>query len=241
MLPWSTWSYRHPAGLMQFVVAKTRVAPIRSQTIPRLEWLSALLLARLMSTTMNALSSGLKLNSPRYYSDSQVALYWIRGQGKQWRPFVQNRVSEILRLTERSSWGHCAGKENPADLPSRGLTPLELFASALWRRGPLWMSEGVDLTTTEESDMPPDCALELKGASKTVTHNLLNPDPVAGIGSVMRCQDFNSLTRLFRVTTHVVRFARMLVKALRKKNETSKHQTCPTLKKQRDYGQLKLS
>ena len=114
---------------VQFVVSKTRVAPIRSQTIPRLELLSALLLARLMSTATNALSLQLKLDSPTYYSDSQVALYWILGQGKQWKPFVQNRVNEITKLSERGSWRHCPGKENPADLPSRGLTPLELSAT----------------------------------------------------------------------------------------------------------------
>lgn len=152
---------------VQFVVSKTRVAPIRSQTIPRLELLSALLLARLMSTTMDALSSLLKLDPPRYYSDSQVALYWICGHGKQWRPFVQNRVNEILKRTEKESWRHCPGKENPVDLPSRGLTPLELSASALWRRGPIWMSESDDLPTPYPSDMPVDCASEVKGTSKT--------------------------------------------------------------------------
>lgn len=47
---------------VQFVASKTRVAPIRSQTIPRLELLSALLLARLVSTTMDALSSLLTLH-----------------------------------------------------------------------------------------------------------------------------------------------------------------------------------
>ena len=62
---------------VQFVVSKTRVAPIRSQTIPRLELLSALLLSRLMLTATEALSPLLKLEPPRYYTDSQVALYWI--------------------------------------------------------------------------------------------------------------------------------------------------------------------
>ena len=88
---------------VQLVVSKTRVAPIRSQSIPRLELLSALLWARLMSTTTTALSSQLKLESQKFYSDSQVAFYWICGQGKQWKPFVQNRVNEITKLTKKDS------------------------------------------------------------------------------------------------------------------------------------------
>ena len=62
---------------VQFVVFKTRVAPVQTQTIPRLELLSVLLLARLMSTIVNALSIHLDLDVPRYYSDSKVALYWV--------------------------------------------------------------------------------------------------------------------------------------------------------------------
>ena len=206
---------------VQFVVSKTRVAPIQSQTIPRLELLSALLLARLMSTTVDALSPLLRLEPPRYYSDSQVALYWIRGHGKQWRPFVQNRVSEILKQTEKDSWQHCPGERNPADLPSRGLTPLELSASALWRRGPTWILEnGGDLPTPDLSDMPDGCVSEVKATSKTASHSLLNPTPIAGVGALMKCEDYSSLARLLRVTTHVVRFARMLIKAIRRDNGT---------------------
>ena len=169
---------------VQFVVSKTRVAPIQSQTISRLELLSALLLARLMSTTTNALSPQLKLESPRYYTDSQVASYWICGQGKQWKPFVQNRANEIAKLSEKDSWRHCPGKENPADLPSRGLTPLELSASALWRHGPLWMEERNDVPIPDLTDMPEDCALELRVTSKETSHTLLNPSPHIGIGVV---------------------------------------------------------
>lgn len=124
-------------------------------------------------------------------------------------------MNEILKRTEKEFWRHCPGKENPADLPSRGLTPLELSASALWRRGPIWMSESDDLPTPDLSDMPGDCASEEKKTSKTASHNLLNPSLIVGIGALMRCQDFSSLARLFRVTTYVVKFARMLVKALR--------------------------
>ena len=189
---------------VQFVVAKTRVAPIRSQTIPRLELLSALLLARLMFSTTSALSAHMKLDPPRYYSDSQVVLYWICGQEKQWKLFVQNRVNEITKLTDKGSWKHCPGKGNPADLPSRGLTPLELSTSALWRRGPPCIGEGDDVPIPHSFDMPKDCTLEMKGTSKATSYT------VAGIGAIIRCQDFSSMSRLFRVTTHVLKFAKSL-------------------------------
>jgi len=71
-----------------FVVSKTRVAP---QTIPRLELLSTLLLARLMKTVMDSLKTQL---TPRCFTDSQIGLYWITGIEKDWKPFVQNRVSD---------------------------------------------------------------------------------------------------------------------------------------------------
>ena len=73
-----------------FVVAKTRVAPLRKQSIPRLELLSAVLLARLVDATKSSLSTELEISSCHCFTDSQVALCWIRHVERSWKPFVQN-------------------------------------------------------------------------------------------------------------------------------------------------------
>ena len=82
-------------NLTRFIASKTRVAPLRKQTIPRLELLSALLLSRLMVSVTRSLESILTLSQPTCYTDSKVALYWILGTSKEWKQFVQNRVAEI--------------------------------------------------------------------------------------------------------------------------------------------------
>ena len=80
---------------MKFVVAKTRVAPLKKQSIPRLEHLGAVLLARLMDAVRSSLSPELKLSAYHCFTNSRVVLGWIRNVEKAWKLFVQNRVSEI--------------------------------------------------------------------------------------------------------------------------------------------------
>ena len=67
----STWDHM----CSSFVASKTRVAPLKVQTIPRLELLSAVLLARLVTTISESLSSRITLNEPRCFTDSQVSLF----------------------------------------------------------------------------------------------------------------------------------------------------------------------
>ena len=122
--------------VVRFVISKTRVAPLQPQTIPRLELLSAVLLSRLIVSILSSIGPTLP---PQCYTNSQVALYWIRGTSKEWKPFVRNRVMEICRNVQPSLWSYCPGKSNPADLPSRGLTTLEVAVSQLWRQGPEWL------------------------------------------------------------------------------------------------------
>ena len=74
----------------QFLCAKTRIAPLKKVTIPRLELLSALLLSRLISSVAHALESEIEISEVICHTDSQVALYWIQGKEKEWRQFVQN-------------------------------------------------------------------------------------------------------------------------------------------------------
>lgn len=65
-----------------FVAAKTRVAPLGTTTIPRLELMSALLLARLITSVQQAIEMELTLDKPLCFTDSQVALCWIRGRSQ---------------------------------------------------------------------------------------------------------------------------------------------------------------
>ena len=115
---------------MKFVVAKTRVAPLKKQTIPRLELLSAVLLARLMDTTRTSLIPELNISRCHCYTDSQVVHCWIRNTGRSWKPFMQNRISEIRKLFPVDCWKHIQGDKNPANIP------LELLLSKLWRDFP---------------------------------------------------------------------------------------------------------
>ena len=63
------------------------------------------------------------------WTDSKVALAWINGEEREWKPFVQNRVNEIRTLMPVNNWRRCRGKNNPANVPSRGMSPLELSVS----------------------------------------------------------------------------------------------------------------
>ena len=122
--------------------SKTRVAPLTRQSIPRLELLSVVILARLVSSVKEALASQITIDKTHLWLDSKTAICWIKGS-KEWKQFVQNRVNEILSLTEESMWNHCPGIENPADIGSRGEGAAKLKSNVLWGKGPSWLSESM--------------------------------------------------------------------------------------------------
>jgi len=106
--------------------------------LPRLELCAATLLVRLVDHVQKLLN--LQNRPVSLWSDSTVALGWIRGHPSQWETFVANRVSEIQTTLPDAQWRHVAGSDNPADCASRGLFPSELMDHPLWWRGPAWMS-----------------------------------------------------------------------------------------------------
>ena len=192
---------------MRFIVAKTRVAPLKKQSVPRLELLSAVLLARLMDTVRSSLSTELEFSSCHCFTDSRVALCWIRNVEKAWKPFVQNRVAEIRSLLPVESWRHIPGDQNPADVASRGTTPLELLVDKLWRDRPkLSLDHSVPLEQSD-LDVPLECLEELRAREKRAVHGLLASETAKpGIGSLIKVQDFSDLNRLISILTQVLKF-----------------------------------
>ena len=203
-----------------FVASKTRVAPLKSLTIPRLELLSAVLLARLITTVSKSLSTRIELREPRCFTDSQVTYFWIRGVGKDWKPFVQNRVNEIHKLLPAGCWIHVSGKENPADIPSRGVTPLELSLNPMWKNGPAWLKTSIEPEPTPE-EVPSPCLTEMKVTTPKTTHNLLTTQ-LTNLGEFIDIERFRSGHKLFRTTAYVLKFLKLL------KGETTSPELTPS-------------
>lgn len=104
---------------VHLVTSKSRVAPEKKLTIPRLELCGALLLARLLAKvrTMKEFDAC----PVRCWTDATIVLAWLSKQSSHWNTFVANRVSEIHTLLDGVQWSHVAGESNPADLASRGM------------------------------------------------------------------------------------------------------------------------
>ena len=191
---------------VQFLAAKTRVAPLQSQTIPRLELLSALLLSRLIVSVSSSLNSMLPQLESRCYTDSRVALFWIRGTEKEWKPFVRNRVAEIRRNVPPECWSHCAGNINPADKPSRGITLQQLSSDKLWRGGPDWLLTISSIKDEPDPNVvPEECLTEMKSKDAKSVHTLVANEQGPMLREVIDCKKYGTMSRLLRVTAYVIR------------------------------------
>ena len=186
----------------KMLTSKTRVAPLKELSIPRLELIARLILAKPMSTVKNALNSQVSVQKTKLWSDSMPALYWIRNQG-EWKQFVSHRVNEIVKLSKKEDWGHCPSEQNPADTGSRGSLAVELKGNEMWWHGPSWLIQPEDLWPRQKSLVPTieTCEEERKVAVMTITVN----EP-CGIEKVVEINKYSTLRKLYRVTAWVARF-----------------------------------
>ncbi|UYV77665.1 hypothetical protein LAZ67_15001849 [Cordylochernes scorpioides] len=171
-------SYKHDRSVnISLIASKTTVAPIKVLSLPRLELCSALLLANLFFAVKESLS--LHFDQIFLWSDSTIALNWIKSESKRWKTFVANRVSSIQRKTPPHSWFHVPGSENPADLATRGLTPAQLVDNQLWWQGPHWLQDPsvnsyIDLPPSDE--LSPETLIEER-STILVYHSIMGPMP----------------------------------------------------------------
>ncbi|UYV60209.1 hypothetical protein LAZ67_1000406 [Cordylochernes scorpioides] len=134
---------------VHMMAAKSRVAPLKRPTIPRLELLACVVGARLNKMIFEALE--LKDIKNVFWSDATTALAWIK-RDDQWGTFVGNRVKEICRLSDPVNWRYVPSECNPADLPSRGCSLSRLIQSRWWE-GPSWLKLSEEFWPSRYKDL----------------------------------------------------------------------------------------
>ena len=206
------------------ICSKSRVAPVKPQTIPRLELLGAVLLARLLESLNKALYQIVHIDSTSCWTYSVTVLCWIENH-KPWKEYLKRRVQEIRQLTQAVNWRHCPGEWNPADLGTRGVTTHQLKDSKIWWKGPdflelpeeIWPKLGMNVI--QEDNM---ASLEQVKNSAETTHVFMQPlgelitNTTHRLDRILDIDSFSSINRLLRVTSYVLRFVHSLQCCLRK-------------------------
>ena len=176
------------------VASKTKVAPIKRLTIPRLELCGVFLLAQLLRHCQ--LVFGLPLQDVFAWSDSTIVLSWLTGNPRCFKTFVGNRISRTIDLVPSNRWHFVEGTRNPADCASRGLYPSELLQNELWWNGPNWLKQAMH-------HWPKQPSLNIQLTEEINLHASVQC-PISY--TIVPSNRYSTFTKLIRVTAYVKRF-----------------------------------
>ena len=151
------------------------------------------------------------------FTDSMIALSWVRSKARNFKMFIATRVGEIQSNTDPSKWRHISGVDNIADVLSRGLKASELKGS--WQHGS-------DFLQQSRSDRPEEVKVltNLPDVEKERPHEK-TVLAVSRSCDLIDYERFSNWRKLVRVATLVLKFVKKL-KARRVRTDVEKIQSC---------------
>lgn len=188
---------------VNFVDAKTKVAPLKRISIPKSELNAAVLLTRLLVKISSSLTH-LSVKSLAF-TDSTIVLSWLSAPPHKWNTFVANRTSEILESHPSITWDHVSSKENPADCASRGISASDLVSHNLWWTGPAWLKNDQSTWTSKKKTV-----VDVQNAPEAKKSSLINLNVQAIDEDDCRFKQLiinkSNLSTILRITAFCLRF-----------------------------------
>jgi hypothetical protein len=183
---------------------KTRVAPLKKISVPRIELLGALAAVRLAESIQNGCR--LEIKRRYFFTDSSAVLGMINSECGAFNEFVGTRLGEIKsKCNPAEEWLWLATKENLADMGTREDTvPKDLEPGSEYQEGKDWMAK--DVTEWPTSRNPGKAPTEelTKAAQKVMVIDDKVP--------LIHLERFTSFTKVKRILANVFLFILKLKK-----------------------------
>lgn len=198
--------YSDGSVICRLVTSKSRVAPLKPMTIPRLELAAAEILSRLVVEVRKSM----EFDNMKYilWTDSSATLHWLRKDPANLKVYVSNRVASIQRNTDLKCWRYVNTKHNPADLISRGVKPSKLAGNKLWLHGPEWLSLPTSEWPAEQFPLkfPEHMEMELKVHTVSEVRIGLEISAKDGKGRVSILEHAHNLEKALRILSFANRY-----------------------------------
>ncbi|CAB3219801.1 unnamed protein product [Arctia plantaginis] len=186
-------------GLVRLLLAKSRVAPLRTKlTIPKMELNGARLLTVLLNHVATSMKDNVKFQEVTAWCDSTIVLAWLRTPPHRLQVFEGNRVSDIISSKLNITWRHVPSEMNCSDVGTRGCSAAELISHDLWW-SPQWLSQPPDTWPKNYLEFPSELLPGLRSMAKVVNVGILDSE-------FNLLERFSSFDKLVNVTAYVLRF-----------------------------------
>ena len=184
------------AAESRLLMAKSRLAPMKRITIPRLELNAALMAARMKDFIVKET----KFDYEAIYMivDSEIVRAMIQKESYGFRTFVGVRVGEIQSLTNKNDWYWIEGSLNIADIISRGTHPEELDITSQWQTGPTFLNDNEENWPLKQNysgnELPDQVIVAIQQTQQLLPR----------ISEIIDINRFSSYDNLMRVTARVI-------------------------------------
>ncbi|XP_062557202.1 uncharacterized protein LOC134222066 [Armigeres subalbatus] len=177
------------------IAAKTKVAPLRALSIPRLELQAAMMGSRLIQKICLALT--INIRKRFLWTDSATVLAWLRSDSRRYHQFVAFRVGEILSLTNVDEWRYVPSRENVADDATKWNTGPSFDSNCRWYQGPSFLQDPENQWPAEGSGDLADRDTNLEEVRIVAVHRTVE--------ELVEVQRFSNWNRLLRAMAYVHR------------------------------------
>ncbi|XP_055589014.1 uncharacterized protein LOC129741312 [Uranotaenia lowii] len=180
------------------VAGKSKVAPLKPWSVPRLELHSCLMGARLTRFVQEGHS--IRIIKRTLWTDSRTAMSWINGDPRKYTRFVAFRLTEITELTQRSEWRWVPSRMNPADEATKWSKTSRSSNHGIWFTGPAFLK-------LPEKEWPEQkVALENETVEELRSCHIHLEDSIPQ--KIIDVNRFSKWNRLLRTMAYVFRFIR---------------------------------